>query len=554
MNDPSAPQGPPNSLPPLTSLIKPEQVSKLTNFDERSKTACYHGVKRLWDTIQNQPPDSNDYQNAHKKLAEVTGNIRNSIKKYQAEHAAQAAHAAQVAQATQGAQINQEAHTTEKAAQAPQEAQQNGAAPPNQGQQVSLPQIPTVAPASQAAEQFSAKVLQIVQSQSFIIPPHISQQGQEQSQIWSRDARLKYAHHLQKHENAKAGLLELNKTAATRQKEGRPFTPDEGAQLTNRKNRFLKAVREAEDYVNKFRAHQAALKAGTTAHPNNDPSQDPGAETQNVEQPQVAAASQPSQQRADHQGQPHTVSSALDAARSQFNSGSRGAGSPPNAGQQLGHSNMNLGKTAQGQASMAHSSNPHVNQAITAGTIPAPPQPNPQQNSQPTSTPQSATSQRPHPLSHSAAMAVTAQIYAQPNYQPPAAQPPTHAHPPMGNREHIGHRDSQNPNNLKFPIPKELKVSQPTPIPMGPARPSLTGGANNGATTSLSQPAIQKHPGYVLEGEGERVLSKKKLEELVRQVTGGGAESEEGETLSAEVEEVHSTALLVDFFARLTRS
>ena len=38
-------------------------------------------------------------------------------------------------------------------------------------------------------------------------------------------------------------------------------------------------------------------------------------------------------------------------------------------------------------------------------------------------------------------------------------------------------------------------------------------------------------------GEGERVLSKKKLDELVRQVTGGN-EGLGGEGLSAEVEEV----------------
>ena len=64
----------------------------------------------------------------------------------------------------------------------------------------------------------------------------------------------------------------------------------------------------------------------------------------------------------------------------------------------------------------------------------------------------------------------------------------------------------------------------------------------------MGQPAIQRHPGYVLEGEGERVLSKKKLEELVRQVTGGtGGEGEEGESLTAEVEEVspaHDTVKL----------
>lgn len=55
----------------------------------------------------------------------------------------------------------------------------------------------------------------------------------------------------------------------------------------------------------------------------------------------------------------------------------------------------------------------------------------------------------------------------------------------------------------------------------------------------IGQPAIPRTPGYVLEGDGERVLSKKKLEELVRQVTGGsGPEGEEGETITADVEEV----------------
>lgn len=560
MNDPSAPSGPQHSLPPLTSLIKPEQVSKLTNFDERNKAACFHGVSRLWEQITSRPPDSQEYQIAHKKLAEVTSNIRTSIKKYQADHAVQAAHAAQAAQATQGAPTTQEVHTLEGGqaqgiySQLPQAqtaksqlspahvAQQTGTAPPNQGQQALPQSVSTTAP-SQSADIFSAKVIQAVQSQSFIVPPHITQQGPEQDQVWLREARLKFARYLQKREIGKVGLQDINKTATTRQKEGRPFTTDEATQLTIRKNLHTQAIREAEDYITKFRNHQAALKAGVSANPNHDANQDPGVEAQNAEQAHVAATSQPTQQRTEYQGQPHTVSSALDAARNQLASGSRGAGSPSNAGQnagqQLGHSNMNPAKNSQGQADLAHQSSPHVNQTVTAGTGSAPPQFNSSQNTQPNSTPQSATSQRPHPLSHEAAMNKTAQLHAQPNYQPPASQPSTHAHPPIGNREHIGHRDSQNPNNLKFPIPKELKVPQPTPIPMGPARPTLTGGPSNGASTSLSQPAVQKHPGYVLEGEGERVLSKKKLQELVRQVTGGGVESEEGETLSAEVEEVH---------------
>jgi transcription initiation factor TFIID subunit TAF12 len=54
----------------------------------------------------------------------------------------------------------------------------------------------------------------------------------------------------------------------------------------------------------------------------------------------------------------------------------------------------------------------------------------------------------------------------------------------------------------------------------------------------MSQPVLQKTPGYNLEGDGDRVLSKKKLDELVRQVTGGGEGLGGGESLTPEVEEV----------------
>ena len=74
----------------------------------------------------------------------------------------------------------------------------------------------------------------------------------------------------------------------------------------------------------------------------------------------------------------------------------------------------------------------------------------------------------------------------------------------------------------------------PEPVPMPPARPTLSGGPSHGAMGMMGQPAIQKHPGYVLEGEGQRVLSKKMLDILVRQVTGGGS----GEGLTPDAEEV----------------
>jgi len=87
-----------------------------------------------------------------------------------------------------------------------------------------------------------------------------------------------------------------------------------------------------------------------------------------------------------------------------------------------------------------------------------------------------------------------------------------------------------------MPIPRTLNVTQPVPVNMGPARPTLAG--PNGAAGMLGQPVMAKWPQFQLEGEGDRVLSKRKLDELVRQVTGGGGDGPNGEALTPEVEEV----------------
>lgn len=94
-----------------------------------------------------------------------------------------------------------------------------------------------------------------------------------------------------------------------------------------------------------------------------------------------------------------------------------------------------------------------------------------------------------------------------------------------------------------MPIPKNLSVPPPAQVSMGPARPTLSGGPSQGSSGIMGQPAIQKHPGYVLEGEGQRVLSKKMLDTLVKQVTGGG----EGEGLTPDAEEVRNILFMFIF-------
>jgi transcription initiation factor TFIID subunit 12 len=129
--------------------------------------------------------------------------------------------------------------------------------------------------------------------------------------------------------------------------------------------------------------------------------------------------------------------------------------------------------------------------------------------------------------------------------QPHHAQQPGQGAGHINQQQH-GVQPSQ-PGSLqsKLPIPKvlpEKATAVPTPVAgnmggIGSGRPTFSGGSGIGGGV-MGQPALAKTPAFQLEGEGDRVLNKKKLDELVRQVCGGTAEGDEGNLLSPDVEEV----------------
>ncbi|KLP01520.1 unnamed protein product [Fusarium fujikuroi] len=94
-----------------------------------------------------------------------------------------------------------------------------------------------------------------------------------------------------------------------------------------------------------------------------------------------------------------------------------------------------------------------------------------------------------------------------------------------------------------MPIPKVLP-EKATAVPQGVSvgggvsagRPTMTQGSGTLGGV-MSQPAMARIPAYNHEAEGDHVLSKKKLDELVRQVCGGPAEGQDGNLLTPEVEE-----------------
>ncbi|KAK3384991.1 hypothetical protein B0H63DRAFT_472085 [Podospora didyma] len=207
-----------------------------------------------------------------------------------------------------------------------------------------------------------------------------------------------------------------------------------------------------------------------------------------------------------------------------------------------------------------------LNTAIASGPIGIQSSGTPTQNSARVQTPQSATPTGANirPLTHAAAIQIASQQPRSGSIPGPAGNTqggtPASTQGVIGAAQQQGHphahptqqvSSGQSTLSSKLPIPKTLpeKATQiPTPVPtmggIGASRPTYSGGGSIGGV--MNQPALSKTPAYQLEGEGERVLNKKKLDELVRQVCGGTAEGQEGNLLMPEVEE--SVLNLADAF------
>ncbi|KAF6241095.1 hypothetical protein HO173_000889 [Letharia columbiana] len=511
-NPNAAQQG--NSLPPITSLIRPEQIPKLPHFPEHQKEKYIEGIRKLWDTIDTTSIGSEPYQTAYKKLIEVTLNIKAKINKTRQD--------AMALQAANG-------------------GQQSAARPTSSGQQVPLPDARLPAQHMQAGIQpqtqgpFSEKVIQKVRELDIQAPPQvIATEGPERAKQWVKDTQNKYAQQLKTLEEALKKLGDIKQIFARGQNSDRPLNEQEVRGLQGQQTQVEQIQKQSREQITQFVNSQRALKdrqvQGKPTNPDNNAfDQSRASNAQPVKQEPNQGMGGLPQVSQESLGQPHTVSSALDAARNQPHPGPASAMSPQNNGQPS-RPPVNQLPIARPQPNQMPNPIAHPPLNINTNSRPPEKQDNSPHAAPPHSSAMPSNAQEPVPLSHQAAME-QARSYSHPNIQQstPVA---THGHPTHDQRNQ---RDPQN-NHAKMPIPKDLNLQPTQPVSMGPSRPTLTNGPV--AMGPMGQPAIQRHPGYVLEGEGERVLSKKKLEELVRQVTGGtGGEGEEGEGLTAEVEE-----------------
>ena len=466
-----------SAAPPAQSaLIRPEQVKKLPHLDNEAKARQEVVIQNLWDIIHNRPANSLDQTQAYSRLSQISATLMTGMRQYQNKK------------------------RQEAAAQ-----QQNGASTTSH-----------VTSNSQTFEQLNPTIQARVNATQFIYPPAMTE-GQQNADSWLREAKARYGQALQRSEMAKNRKQDLQRNLQARQQAG-AVTPEEMNAFNQKIQQCQKAIAESDNFMIKFTEQQQSFREQQQNFRQQQAQQrfanqgQPGL-GETSDQPMLSnmPGNQPSQ---GPQGPtPHSISSAVSAARSQASAAP--AAASPQAEQ---------AQTTQGQnaingtpVSQHHPSN-------------ANPSPYNMSQSQTVDAPGSATSQHPGPprsLSHQAAMSQSAQSHAalQNQQQPQSA---AHAHPPPGYLSNPKKDDRQ-------PITKNLQVTTPTPIQVPAARPTLNGGPGVGMPGQMGQPAIPSMPGYVLEtSEDGRVLSKKKLHELVREVCGPGGD----EQLTPEVEEV----------------
>lgn len=495
------PQGAPHQQ--QASLIRPEQVARLPQLNPQQKQSYQGAVTRCWEALNTLSQSDPKYNEAYQALVRTSQTLMQGMKNYQ-----QAARQKQM--------LQQQQQVAQNAAQA-QAAQQAATVPgPASSQQPGGPN-------SMPFNQLHVDIQQKVNEQHFYYPPAMVE-GTKSAEEWLREAKARYGQALQRLHVARNKKAEFEKQARQRSSSGNPLNPDESQVFNSKVAQCTKAITESQTFMEKFKQQQNDFRNAMTAQ---QYTKQPGQEGQGQAPPPPSAGGinlQPGMQTQQDGPQAHSISSAVSAAasarnRQQQDQTATQATVPTQAGPSGSPVNPNAAASQPG-ATPVKSEGANANVFPTSTHPDAPTSAGPHRPPSHGGMPQSALSQ--HPSSQS-----------------------IHAHPLSASINGAKPVTAQ-------AITKNLQVTEPKPVPMPPARPTLNGGAGVGTAGPLGQPAITTLPGYVLESsEDGRLLSKKKLNELVREVVGLGKEgAEEESSMSAEAEEVcySPSTILIAFY------
>lgn len=577
-----------------TPMYQPSHIRNLPTLSDDEKNKYEAGLKGLWAKANNPALNPQEQNAAKQKIIEFS---RMLIGKIQLRRSQQ----------TQPGQQSQQAAQASQAQPSPTPARPQGVPTPQnqpqlqpqqasaQAQMASAQQTPAnnaamktengaaaAGPAANAQLGANAQrtpvpdhILTHVNKMTIRAPPAFADRPADGAK-WVEDMRGRYSKALMTMESAKSKMTGLDNFKDERIKANNPLKEEEMKHYQARKDHHLKTHNDALKWAEGFRKTQAQVGsqavangagASATAAQQSDVAQQGGVAAQSV-QGTVQNASTPVNAAEMARNQQAAVANRAGTANgtaTPAQQAARTANPPPPMqtprGQQQQQRPMPKPDQIQPAAINTAVANA-VGQAQSAGT--------PTQSAARVQTPQTQTpvtaAGPTRALSHSAAMSLANQranntpgSAAMNNQQSNTGTPVsagvvnqnvmgsgvqqqqghTHAHPTQ-----------QQPTiQSKLPIPKHLPEKS-TAVPMGV---SVGGGINTGRPTMsqgsgtlggvMNQPSVPRVPSYQHEAEGDHVLSKKKLDELVRQVCGGSAEGLDANLLTPDVEEVRTTKL-----------
>lgn len=566
-------------------MYQPAQIRSLPLLSEEEKVKYEHGVTGLWTRMNNSPPNSQEHLAARNKIIEFSRMLISKIqsRRNQAQQQQGQQGAATGGQATGAAQPQ----TTTAQPKAPQQP----AAPPSGISATNTNGATTTTASATAASTASAAAAALtrpkvpdhlmahVNKMTFKPPQHLAGKNPADAAKWIEEMKERYGRALMTMESAKAKVASMDKVFQDRAHSGNPLKDEELRQYRLRREQHLKLHNDGQKWVETVRKQQEGIQS-VAAQAAQAQAQNTAAAQNKANGAAAAAATQQSQ----------TAAAPVNAGAEAVKNQQQQRQTPVTAQQQQQQQQARL--AAQNAASTAVKQEPQQPAPVNTALANAQAQ-TPAQGAARVGTPQGVTAAvaggPTRALSHSAAMSLANQRAAaqpanaaianqqqqqqqqhqaaqqaplQQQQQPQAAVTPISSTPGATNNSAINaatqqqqqqqghphaHPPQQPPASLqsKMPIQKQLP-ERATAVPQGvtlgggvaAGRPTLSqGGGTLGGV--MNQPAMAKIPAYSHDAEGDHVLSKKKLDELVRQVCGAPAEgSSDGNLLTPEVEEV----------------
>jgi transcription initiation factor TFIID subunit 12 len=537
-------------------LMRPDDILRLQCLSEDERQKYRQIMMNFWNMTQQHAQGTSEHTTARAKLFEYSQKFITRERQYRKSKMQQPQ--GNPGQSSQGAQQNQGQLKQEQPPAQNNAPQANAQLMQRQGSTQSRPAGPV-----SSNSQVDNAIFKHVQAFPIHLPLNGPAPGTPEYNAKIKEYRNGYLNMLAKQAQHAENRRKIQNQIEEKQKQGQEVSPD----LLNMKVRIEKEHANMGEQVEKFRKAQKTWKEDrekkdqeaqgqpASQEQSQIPTQSP--HQQQTQQPQQPPQRQPSQPNMNMPPQTQvkeepqikveggSVPQPQPAA--QFNmQGNQQPQQPPQNLQMppsMPQQHQQLQQHQQHQQQQARPPPAPHSQTMPPGQVQQqfaqpgqqphmqqnrpqinPHQANAHQHQSNSPHPQSATSNAPGPpvpLSHQAAVSAANRSYTDPQRTNTPLQ--------QGN---FGNREREQMNNPKMPIPRHLNVTSPAPVHMGQARPTMSG-PTNGAPGPMGQPVIPRPPPFQLEGEGDRVLSKRKLDELVRQVTGGSEEA-----LTSEVEEV----------------